>query len=244
MIAGLLAAYVSTLSTHLNWGTSYLVHDFYRRFIRKNASEKHYVLIGRVVTGLLMLLAALLTFVLDSAKQSFDLMLSVGAGTGLIYLLRWFWWRVNAWSEIAAMVSSFIIAVGFFAAGKNGVNIAPHLSLGITVAATTAIWIAVTLLTEPTNRSKLIEFYRLVQPSGPGWRQIRAEANATGSPDRLSESLLGWALGCALVYAALFGAGSFLYGKTAQGAVWSLIFVVSLFGLSRLLPRIWSTSHG
>jgi solute:Na+ symporter, SSS family len=245
MIAGLLAAYVSTLSTHLNWGTSYLVHDFYRRFITRDASEKHYVLIGRVVTGLLMLLAASLTFVLDSAKQSFDLMLSVGAGTGLIYLLRWFWWRVNAWSEIAAMVSSFVMAVGFFVAGKMNVEIAPHVSLVITVAATTIVWITVTLLTRPADRSKLLEFYRLVQPAGPGWRQIRAEAGASGSPDRLAESLLAWTLGCAFVYAALFGAGSFLYGKTAQALFWSLVFVVSLFGLSRVLPRIWSTTtHG
>ncbi|HSE37964.1 MAG TPA: sodium:solute symporter family protein [Blastocatellia bacterium] len=244
MIAGLLAAYVSTLSTHLNWGTSYLVHDFYRRFIKKDASEKHYVFIGRLVTGMLMLLAALLTFVLDSAKQSFDLMLSVGAGTGLIYLLRWFWWRINAWSEIAAMVSSFAIAVGFFVAGKMDVNIAPHVSLVITVAATTVVWITVTLLTSPADRSKLTEFYRLVQPAGPGWRQVRAEAGASGSPDHLTESLLGWVLGCAFVYAALFGTGSFLYGKIAQGLVWSLIFIVSVFGLSRVLPRIWSSSHG
>jgi Na+/proline symporter len=244
MIAGLLAAYVSTLSTHLNWGTSYLVHDFYRRFVKKDASEKHYVYIGRLVTGVLMLLAALLTFVLDSAKQSFDLMLSVGAGTGLIYLLRWFWWRINAWSEIAAMVSSFLIAVGFFVAGKMNVKIEPHVSLVVTVAATTIVWITVTLLTSPADRSKLIEFYRLVQPAGPGWRQVRAEAGASGSPDGLADSLLGWTLGCAFVYAALFGTGSFLYGKTAQGLLWSLIFVVSVFGLLRVLPRIWSSSHG
>lgn len=244
MIAGLLAAYVSTLSTHLNWGTSYLVHDFYRRFIKKDADEKHYVLIGRLVTGLLMLVAALLTFVLDSAKQSFDLMLSVGAGTGLIYLLRWFWWRINAWSEIAAMLSSFVIAVAFFIAGKMNVDVAPHVSLVITVAATTVVWIAVTLLTRPTERDTLIEFYRLVQPAGPGWRRIRAEAGASGSPDRLTESLLGWVLGCAFVYAALFGTGSFLYGKNAQGLLWSVVFVVSLVGLSRVLPRIWSSGNG
>src|SRR6185503_3991477 len=106
------------------------------RFIKKDATEKHYVFIGRVVTAVLMLLAALLTFVLDSAKQSFDLMLSGGAGTGLIYLLRWFWWRINAWSEIAAMVSSFLIAVGFFVGGKMNVNIAPQVALVVTVAAT------------------------------------------------------------------------------------------------------------
>jgi len=190
-----------------------------------------------------MLLAALLTFVLDSAKQSFDLMLSVGAGTGLIYLLRWFWWRVNAWSEIAAMVSSFIIAVGFFVAGKANVNVAPHMSLVITVAVTTIVWITVTFLTQPTDRATLVEFCRLVRPAGPGWRRIRAGAGVGSSPDRLSESLLGWTLGCAFVYAALFGAGSFLYGKTAQGLLWSVVFVVSLFGLSRVLPRVWSDRH-
>jgi SSS family solute:Na+ symporter len=243
MIAGLLAAYVSTLSTHLNWGTSYLVHDFYRRFVKCDASEKHYVLMGRVVTALLMLLAALLTFVLDSAKQSFDLMLSIGAGTGLIYLMRWFWSRVNAWSEIAAMVSSFVIAVALFVAGKMGIHIAPHRSLSFSVAATSIVWITVTFLTKPSDRSKLMEFYRLVRPAGPGWRSIRAEAGVGDSPDRLSESLLGWTLGCAFVYAALFGTGSFLYGKTAQGLLWSAIFLVSLFGLSRVLPRVWSDRH-
>ena len=244
MIAGLLAAYVSTLSTHLNWGTSYLVHDFYRRFVRQDASEKHYVLVGRVMTGLLMLLAALMTYVLDSAKQSFDLMLSVGAGTGLIYLLRWYWWRVNAWSEIAAMVSSFVIAIGFFLAGKAGVTIQTHVSLFITVAITTVVWMTVTLLTEPTQRAKLLEFYRLVQPAGPGWNRIRVEAGTVNSPDRPAESLLAWTLGCAFVYAALFGAGSFLYGKINQGLFWTFIFLVSLFSLSRLLPRIWASAHG
>ena len=244
MIAGLLAAYVSTLSTHLNWGTSYLVHDFYRRFIKQDASERHYVFIGRIVTGLLMLVAALLTFVLDSAKQSFDLLLSIGAGTGLIYLLRWFWWRINAWSEIAAMVSSFLIAVGFFIAGKMNVGLPAHVSLIVTVAATTIVWIVVTMLTSPTDRSKLIQFYRRVQPAGPGWRQIRAEAGEGESPDRLSESFLGWTLGCAVVYAALFGAGSFLYGHTTQGLMWTAVFVAGVFGLVRLLPRIWSSHHG
>jgi Na+/proline symporter len=120
MIAGMLAAYRSTIETHLNWGTSYLVHDLYRRFLRPDASERHYVFVGRVTTALLMIAAALLTFGLDTAKGAFDLILSIGAGTGLIYLLRWFWWRVNAWSEIAAMVSSFVVAVGFTVAARTG----------------------------------------------------------------------------------------------------------------------------
>ncbi len=120
MVAGMLAAYVSTLSTHLNWGTSYLVHDIYRRFVKPGAEERHYVMVGRLVTAGLMVVAAFLTFVLDSARESFELLLSIGAGTGLLYLLRWFWWRVNAWSEIAAMASSFVVAIGFFIAKKAG----------------------------------------------------------------------------------------------------------------------------
>ena len=239
MVAGLLAAYVSTLSTHLNWGTSYLVHDFYRRFMNPGATEKHYVLVGRLVTALLMVLAAGLTFVLDTARASFELMMSVGAGTGLLYLLRWFWWRINAWSEIAAMVSSFLIAVGFFIAGKMGAAIPGHISLLITVAATTVVWVGVTFMTPPTDRRTLISFYRLVRPAGQGWAPIAAEAGVGPSPDSLSRSLLGWVLGCTFVYAALFGTGSFLYGRTTQGLVWLAILIASGIALARLLPRLW-----
>ena len=165
MVAGLLAAYVSTISTHLNWGTSYLVHDLYRRFIRPGATERHYVTVGRVTTALLMLVAALVTFVLDSARQSFELIMSVGAGTGLIYLLRWFWWRVNAWSEISAMVSSFVVAVGFFIAGKAGAQVPSHVALLITVATTSVVWIAVTLLTRPTDPATLERFLPAARPA-------------------------------------------------------------------------------
>jgi len=240
MVAGLLAAYVSTLSTHLNWGTSYLVHDGYRRFIRPGASERHYVWVGRVVTGLLMLAAAGLTFVLETARQSFELMLSIGAGTGLLYLLRWFWWRVNAWSEIAAMVSSFLIALALFLAEKQGVQMPAHLTLVMTVAATTLVWVVVTLLTQPADRETLVRFYRLVRPAGPGWRRIRTAAGISSSPDSLPNALLGWVLGCVFVYAALFGAGSLLYGKMAQAAVWLVLFIGSGAGLVRLLPAFLS----
>ena len=239
MVAGLLAAYRSTISTHLNWGTSYVVHDFYRRFLRPGASEAHYVLAGRVVTVLLMTLAALLTFVLDSARQAFQLMMSVGAGTGLIYLLRWFWWRVNAWSEIAAMVSSFLVAVGFEVARRLGADVPPHVSLVATVAATTVVWVSVAYLTPPTDHGTLVDFYRLVRPAGPGWSRVHADAGVGPSPDSVAHALLGWVLGCLFVYAALFGAGSFLYGNTQQGAIWSVVFVASSIGLVRLLPQIW-----
>jgi Na+/proline symporter len=239
MVAGLLAAYVSTISTHLNWGTSYLVHDFYRRFLRKDASEKHYVAVGRLVTGLLMIVAALLTFVLDSARQAFDLMLSVGAGTGLIYLLRWFWWRINAWSEIAAMVSSFIVSAGFFLAAKEGHGVASHISLLVTVASTTLVWLVATYLTRPTDSATLEAFYRRVRPAGPGWAAVRAATGLGPSPDSLSLAMLGWVLGCLFVYSALFGTGSILYGKWPQASLWIVVFVVTGVWLARLLPRMW-----
>jgi Na+/proline symporter len=237
MVAGLLAAYVSTIVTHLNWGTSYLVHDLYRRFIKVDATERHYVAAGRVVTALLMVLAALLTYVLDTARASFELLLSIGAGTGLLYLLRWFWWRINAWSEIAAMVTSFVLAAYFFIAGRDGSAPAAHVSLIITVAITTVVWMAVSLLTPPVDRARLVAFYRLVRPAGPGWASVRAEAGVGPSPDSLAHSLLGWVLGCVFVYAALFGTGSFLYGHTAQGAFWAVAFVVSGVWLVQLLRR-------
>jgi Na+/proline symporter len=239
MIAGLLAAYVSTISTHLNWGTSYLVHDGYRRFIRTDASEKHYVFVGRMVTAVLMLFAALLTYVLQTARESFDLLLSVGAGTGLLYLLRWFWWRINAWSEIAAMVSSFLIAFILFFARRAGYALPDALTLVVPVLLTTVVWIVTTLMTRPTDRATLVRFYQLVRPAGRGWDAVRAEANVGPSPDSLSLALLGWVCGCAFVYSALFGSGSFLYGFMAPGLVWSVIFVVSGIGLIRLLPAMW-----
>ncbi|MGH7625046.1 MAG: sodium:solute symporter family protein [Gemmatimonadaceae bacterium] len=240
MVAGLLAAYVSTISTHLNWGTSYLVHDFYRRFLKQGADEKHYVLVGRIVTAVLMVLAGFTTLALNTAAESFQLLLSVGAGTGLIYLLRWFWWRINAWSEIWAMASSFLIAVAFFVAKKMGAQIGDQVPLLATVACTTIVWVAATYLSKPTDRETLVKFYRLVRPAGPGWKPVQAEAAVGPSPDSITQSLLGWVLGCCFVYAALFGAGSFLYGRTAQGTMWSVLFVVSGIGLLRLFPKLWS----
>jgi Na+/proline symporter len=244
MLAGMLAAYRSTIETHLNWGTSYLVHDFYRRFLRPGASERHYVFAGRLVTGILMVCAALLTYLLETARESFDLILSIGAGTGLIYLLRWFWWRINAWSEVAAMASSFLVALSFFSAKKAGHPAAPHVALLTTVAVTTAVWLAVTYATRPTDRERLLAFYRLVRPAGPGWRGIREEAGVGPSPDSLPQCLLGWVAGCLFVYAALFGAGSALYGRTGPALVWAAIFVGSGAILARLLPRLWRAETG
>ena len=192
MVSGLLAAYVSTISTHLNWGTSYLVHDLYRRFIRTDADERHYVMMGRIVTGLLMLLAAGMTFLLESARASFELLLSIGAGSGLLYLLRWYWWRINAWSEIAAMVVSFTVAVGFFVAGKLGIVFSPNTPLLVTVFATTFAWIGVTL---PRRRRMRRHSSRSIAWCGPpdagGARSQRKPASAHRPTVFLSSSSAG-----------------------------------------------------
>jgi solute:Na+ symporter, SSS family len=233
MVAGLLAAYVSTISTHLNWGTSYLVHDLYRRFVREGESERHYVMVGRLVTVALMLLSAALTYVLDTARSSFELLLSIGAGTGLLYLLRWFWWRINAWSEIAAMATSFAVAAYFFVAARQGGGVPAHVSLLVTIAVTTAVWVLVTFLAPASDRATLVHFYRTVRPAGPGWESIRRETGVPPSTDSISQSLLAWVLGCAFVYAALFGSGSFLFGHPAQGLFWLVVFVISGAWLAR-----------
>jgi len=240
-VAGMLSAYVSTLSTQLNWGTSYLVHDFYRRFLRPGRDERHYVMAARVTTALLMAVAAGVTLVLETARASFDLLLSIGAGTGLLYLLRWFWWRINAWSEIAAMASSFLVSVAFFLAGRSGVSIPPHLPLLATVAATTATWLLVTFLTAPVDDRTLERFYRATRPAGPGWAAVRARLGLPPAADSLPQAMLGWVSGCTLVYAALFGVGSLLYGHWTQGLLWAAVLAVSGTILWRLLPSLWAS---
>jgi hypothetical protein len=164
----------------------------------------------------------------------------VGAGTGLLYLLRWFWWRINAWSEISAMIGSFVVALGFFIARKMGLEISGTTSLLITVASTTVIWVSVTMMTQPEDRATLIKFYQLVRPTGPGWKPIVAEAGVVGSPDGLPQSLLGWALGCSFVYSALFGVGSFLYGHMPQFFAALVIFVGSGYGVFKVLQGFWT----
>jgi SSS family solute:Na+ symporter len=239
MVAGLLAAYVSTISTHLNWGTSYLVHDLYRRFLNPEASERHYVAAGRLVTAALMVAAGSLTLVLESARATFELLLSIGAGTGLLYLLRWFWWRVNAWSEIAAMASSFLLAITFVALQRRGVALAPHVSLVITVVATTAVWLAVTWLTAPDDPQTLRGFYERVRPAGPGWASVRAACGGLAPADDLGAALTGSAASCAFVYSAVFGVGHALMGHTTAATVSAVILVVSAAVTIRAIVRLW-----
>jgi len=239
MVAGLLAAYVSTISTHLNWGTSYLVHDLYRRFLRPDASERHYVMAGRVVTAALMVAAGSLTLVLESARATFDLLLSIGAGTGLLYLLRWFWWRINAWSEIAAMASSFVLAVGVVLLQRAGLPLSPQVTLVITVVVTTVVWLSVTWMTPPTDADTLARFYRLARPAGPGWTAVRARCGGLAPADDLGAAFAGMLASCACVYAALFGAGHLLMGHTTLAAISGAVLVASGVVVMRAMARLW-----
>ena len=246
MVGGLVAANSSTILTHLNWGASYLVHDFYRRFIRKDATEHHYVMAGRIVTVGLFICSSALVFVLDTAKDAFDVILQVGAGTGLLYLVRWFWWRVNAWCEVAAMISSFGISMLFLVLAKNGVHLSTHRALLITIGFTTVCWIATAFLGPETDRRVLVEFYRRVRPFGPGWTQIRKEAGLAGDTARATGeniplALLGWVAGCTMIWSALFTVGNFLYGRMGSALFLLATFVLSGLMLVSVVRRLWAS---
>jgi len=240
LVAGLFAAYRSTLETHLNWGTSYLIHDLYRRFIAPDRGERHYVLAGRIVTVLIMLVAIGLTFVLTTAHETFNVLLSIGAGTGLVYLLRWFWWRINAWTEVSAMAASFVVSVFFFVLGKTGRTLDADTVLLWTVAVTTATWLIVTFVTKPVDAQTLVAFYDKVRPAGPGWARIRAMSDAGASPDSLPLALAGWVLGLLVIYAALFGTGAYLYGNMLAGAICTVVAVAAAVLLVIVIAHIWT----
>jgi Na+/proline symporter len=247
MVGGLIAANSSTILTHLNWGASYLVHDFYRRFIKTDADERHYVRAGRVVTVLLFVCSSGLVFLLDTAKDAFDVILQVGAGTGLLYLVRWFWWRVNAWCEVVAMVSSFVVSLLFLAFAKNGVHVSTHAALVLTVVATTVCWVITAYVGPPTDRDVLVRFYRTVRPAGRGWEPIRkiagvsdAELAATG--DNIPMALVGWVAGCAAIWSALFAVGNLLYGRMSAALGLLVVFVITSLVLVRIVRTLWTES--
>jgi solute:Na+ symporter, SSS family len=244
MVGGLIAANSSTILTHLNWGASYLVHDFYRRFIRTDATEAHYVMTGRLVTVGLFICASGTVYLLDTAKDAFDVILQVGAGTGLLYLVRWFWWRVNAWCEIVAMASSFLISIGLLL-GRSSIHLSTHQALLVTIAGTTISWLLAAYLAPPTDRDVLIAFYAKVRPAGPGWAPIHAAAEAagvplTGTPDNIPMALFGWVAGCAMIWSALFTVGTFLYGRYTTATLLLAVFVVSGLVLLRIVRTLWS----
>ncbi len=245
MVGGLIAANSSTILTHLNWGASYLVHDFYQRFVRRGAPDSHYVMVGRLTTVGLFVASAGMVFLLDTAKDSFDIILQIGAGTGLLYLLRWFWWRINAWCEVAAMISSFGVSVTLLVLKKQNILVlGTHHALLVTIAVTTVCWVATAFLAPPTDRATLIAFYRRVRPFGPGWRPIRDAAGIADDDDasrheNIPLALLGWFSGCVVVWSALFTVGSVLYGRWPQAAFLTGVFLLSGFTLLRVINRLW-----
>ena len=244
MVGGLIAANSSTILTHLNWGSSYLVHDFYRRFLNTAASERHYVNVGRVCTVALYIVAALLSLVLESAQDAFEVLISIGAGTGLLYLLRWYWWRINATCEVVAMASSFTVSVVFFAMKKSGHALPFAQTVLYSVAITTVCWVVTAFVSAPTSRERLIAFYKLVYPAGPGWRTIREEAGVSDSEaalysDNMGQATLGWIAGCLTIWSSLFAIGNFLYGRTQTAVLLTVVFVVSGSVLLYVVNRLW-----
>ncbi len=238
LIAGFVAAFCSTISTHLNWGSSYIVSDFYRRFLRRDASEAHYVNFSRLVTVLLVVVTGFVAATLASVGAGWQFVLEIGAGTGAVYLLRWYWWRINAWSEISAMATALVIAVVLkFASPFEGAG--PLLfakNVLATVAVTTVVWLAVTFLTGPEPQNVLLHFYRKVRPDVRGWRTIASQASDIPPTRDLGRNLLAWLLGCAMVYAALFGVGKLCLGEWSDGA----LLLLSAAACAALLSHILS----
>ncbi|MFO8130266.1 MAG: sodium:solute symporter family protein [Bacteroidales bacterium] len=248
VVASLIAAFMSTISTHLNWGSSYLVNDFYKRFLNPEANEKTQVRAGRISTVLLMATAMALALLLSNALQAFQILLQIGAGTGLIFILRWFWYRINAYSEITAMIVSFLVAIYFQIlhplTGLPGITPAIQLLSG--VAVTTICWVGVTLLTRPADTQTLRKFYRLVHPGGPGWRKVLEEARQEGvklDPEKgrkwdVPVGIIGMLVGCLLIYSLLFSTGYWIYGRYGWAAVMTLIAMGSAVYLYRLWGRM------
>lgn len=251
VLASLGAAYMSTISTHLNWGSSYIVNDFYKQHINKKASEKELVMAGRLSTVVLMVVSSGFALILNDAKQLFDIILMFGAGTGLIFLLRWFWSRINAWSEIAAMFSSGLISIlisftsfGTFLFGEKNID-GSWLTKGVfpdwaqypfVVAVTTACWLIVTFLTPPENDKTLERFYKSTQPGGPGWRKTVAKLSSNSDLEinkgwNVPHGILAMLLGAVSIYSALFATGNWIYGEYTLGAVLSGVCATSGLGL-------------
>jgi Na+/proline symporter len=248
MVGGLIAANSSTILTHLNWGSSYLVHDFYRRFINKDATEGHYINVGRLSTVVLYVFAAVLSLFMTSAQQAFEVLLSIGAGTGLIYIARWFWWRVSAWCEIVAMVMSLLTSLAV-------PLLMPDTDFAtrtiVQVGITTLAWLITAYVGPETDRETLISFYRKVKPVGPGWTDIRAAAGVTDAEvaqeNRIGAAFLGWISGCAVIWSSLFAIGNFLYSSgdpTRLKTAWILtaVFAVSGYVLLKVTQQLWADS--
>jgi Na+/proline symporter len=241
VLASLSAAFMSTISSHLNWGASYISIDFYKRFIYSEASEKEIVLVGRISTVFLMILAGFVALELNDALDAFQILLQIGAGTGSIFLLRWFWWRVNAYSEITGMSVSFLVAIYFHSIHERifGFTFESHYELVLSVFITTLSWILVTLLTKPTENSRLFEFYKKIKPYGIGWNKFLKNNNIDVKNKELKESpmsdLLSMFLGIVIVYSGLFGTGYLLYDNITFSLILFFLLFISAYKLNKIM---------
>lgn len=218
LLAAFFAAYMSTISTQLNWGASYLVNDVYRRFWAPGRTDGHYAAAGRLATLLMMAVAGVVTYFIGTVEGAWKFLLAIGAGTGLVYLLRWYWWRINAWSEVSAMVAALVVSLG----AQLGLGLSTDDPRGfaklllLTTAVTTAVWLTVTLLTRPEPRERLLAFHDRVRPGGPGWRAV---TGARPGSQNLGGGLVQWAVGCVVVYLGLFGIGDLVLGRPLRGVL-------------------------
>ena len=250
VLASLIAAYMSTISTQLNWGSSYIVFDFYKQQINPEASEKKLVVVGRISTIVLMVLSAGLALLMQNAMEVFSMLLLFGAGTGLIFILRWFWWRINAWTEIFAMFASGILSIlikatslgGFLFAAESGI-FPTWFEIPFVVIVTTLIWLIATYITAPESKEVLNSFYKKIQPGGPGWQKVVVDAQTDGIDLEISNEkwsvpsgILAMLLGCVLIYSCLFATGYWIYGETTLAISLTIAAVVSAY----LLKQTWA----
>ena len=238
MLAGFAAAYMSTVGTHLNWGASYLVNDFYKRFVKTDGTERHYVGVSRAATVLLFLASIAVTSQLSSIEKAWELLLAMGAGTGLVLILRWYWWRINAWSEISAMIASFVVstlAFTFLAPrfAPNDPDATAAVML-VTVATSTVVWVVVTFATAPEPPAVLDAFYRRVRPGGPGWAQVSQRLGFGREPiPGGALAWTNWIAGIVAVYATLFGIGKLIFAETAMGVTMLVVAAAAFYWISR-----------
>jgi len=247
MLAAFAAAYMSTIATQLNWSSSYIVNDFYRRFLVRQRTERHYVTVSKVATMGLMVMGASVSYLMQTVAGGWDMVVNIGAGTGAVYLLRWYWWRINAWSEISAMTTAAVTSIVLRFASPFAAS-DPNLfgkNLVLTVSITTLVWLAATLLTKPEPESKLLEFYRRVRPGVMGWKRVAALAPDIPPTRDGFYNLMDWVLGCLMVYMTLFGIGKLLLGSATTAALFLLTAAVCgyiiYWDLSR---RGWETLSG
>ncbi len=229
LLASFAAAYMSTISTQMNWGSSYLVNDFYRRFVKPQADEKHYVLIARLATLLTVILSIIVTYYMNRITGGWEMVMSLGAGTGLVYILRWYWWRINAWSEISAMAVALIVSISlqFLSLFDSSTPIGFAQTIMTTVAITTVVWLVVTFMTAPEPMEKLSEFYKRVYPAGPGWKPVAKETEMKEKHGEILPNFLNWILGIALVYSTLFGIGEIIFGEWTKAFIYVIVAAVS-----------------